>query len=274
MRVDHSTTRALGLLATELPHHRRERPSHRRPGARAARSTRVVRPLAPRESHYIRSCCPRSAPRAHHHRQPSGIRGDDRRPRRLYPERHPLGHDRRSSSPKASTRSASASPVRTRREPDCPLPATGTRSATRNRGRRSGPGAWLHLAWRSASGLGRSHADRTHTRAWLGRHWRRRCNLGDRPGRCAELVGGRVSCGDQDHNEPRPKLETSPRARIHRNPQGSRTSGGRPRMEGRRSGDSCARVLRRDVQLGRVSLPCRGFSGRVRSRESDAGVDR
>lgn len=26
--------------------------------------------------------------------------------------------------------------------------------------------------------------------------------------------------------------------------------------------------------LGRVSLPCRGFSGRVRSRESDAGVDR
>ena len=30
----------------------------------------------------------------------------------------------------------------------------------------------------------------------------------------------------------------------------------------------------RPLQLGRVSLPCRGFSGRVRSRESDAGVDR
>ena len=28
------------------------------------------------------------------------------------------------------------------------------------------------------------------------------------------------------------------------------------------------------AELGRVSLPCRGFSGRVRSRESDAGVDR
>lgn len=35
-----------------------------------------------------------------------------------------------------------------------------------------------------------------------------------------------------------------------------------------------ATLLWVDTPLGRVSLPCRGFSGRVRSRESDAGVDR